>query len=356
LAGDKALVGGLFTSFDGANCGRIARLDANGRLDETFDAGIGANGDVLSVAAQPGGKVAIGGEFTKVDGENRRGVAVLHSDGTLDGAFAPVSGANSTVTSVAIQPDGRVLIGGDFTTANGTNRSRIARFNPDGSLDETFDPGLGANARVESIALQIDGRVLLGGQFTSVNGTNRNRIARLNENGSLDTTFIPGNGADGFVMSVAVHSDGKILIGGEFFSVGGLPRPRIARLNVNGSVDDSFSPGIGANDSVTSVAWQVDGDALVGGFFNTVNGIGRSCVARLEADQPGPFLFVQRDVGGIVLSWPAAYSNFTLQSAGAPLFSDAWSPVVSVPVLAGDRLVVTNSINPTPRFFRLQKE
>ncbi|MEM6321521.1 MAG: delta-60 repeat domain-containing protein, partial [Bacteroidota bacterium] len=165
---------------------------------------------------------------------------LLSQDGSLDTSFDPGSGTNATVQSVAVQSDGKVLIGGDFTTVNGTSRARIARLNADGSLDTSFDPGSGTNGDVQSVAVQSDGKVLIGGFFTTVDGTGRRRIARLNADGSLDTSFDPGSGTNATVQSVAVQSDGKVLIGGDFTSVDGTSRNSIARLNADGSLDTSF--------------------------------------------------------------------------------------------------------------------
>ena len=133
--------------------------------------------------------------------------------------------------AVAIQADGKVLIGGEFTTVSGTSRNAIARLNGDGTLDTGFDPGAGANDWVKDVAVQPDGKVLIGGDFTTVNGTGRNRIARLNGDGTLDTGFDPGAGANYWVSAVAIQADGKVLIGGGFDTVDGTARKRIARLN-----------------------------------------------------------------------------------------------------------------------------
>ena len=124
-------------------------------------------------------------------------------------------GANYAVLALALQPDGKLLIGGGFTAYNGTPRNHIARLNADGSLDASFNPGSGANFEVHALALQSDGKVLIGGTFTSYNGTPRNRIARLNADGSLDASFNPGTGADTSVRALALQPDGKLLIGGE---------------------------------------------------------------------------------------------------------------------------------------------
>ncbi|WP_144035926.1 delta-60 repeat domain-containing protein [Spirosoma fluviale] len=235
----------------------------DGSIDPTFnptDVGFG-NGDgttstVQSMVVQGNGKILIGGTFTTYNGTGRNYIARLNADGTLDTGFDPGTGPSSTVTSVAVQGDGKILIGGTFTTYNGTGRNYIARLNADGSLDTGFNPGTGANSNVYSMAVQGDGKILIGGTFTTYNGTGRNYIARLNADGSLDTGFNPGTGPSSNVASVAVQGDGKILIGGEFSTYNGTSRNRIARLNADGSLDTGFNPGTGANSGVQSVAVQ----------------------------------------------------------------------------------------------------
>ncbi|MGD0727624.1 MAG: delta-60 repeat domain-containing protein, partial [Spirochaetia bacterium] len=163
--------------------------------------------------------------------------------GTLDTGFlATGAGANGSVYSVAVQSDGKVLIGGYFTTYNGTSRGNVARLNSDGSLDTGFlATGAGANVLVSSVAVQSDGKVLIGGYFTTYNGTSRGYVARLNSDGSLDTGFLAtGTGADSYVISVAVQSDGKVLIGGSFGTYNGTSRGNVARLNSDGSLDTGF--------------------------------------------------------------------------------------------------------------------
>ncbi len=286
----KVLIGGAFTMVNGTARSRIARLNADGSTDYSFANGLaGANNSVLSVALQPDGKVLIGGVFSTVNGTARGRIARLNADGTLDTGFGNgLAGANGTVLSVAFQPDGKVLIGGDFTAVNGTARGRIARLNSDGSLDTGFGNGLAGavGGSLLCTVAQSDGKVLIGGAFTTVNGTAVGKMARLNSDGSLDTGFLNGlAGASGPVYSLAVHSDGKIVIGGFFALVNGTPRTRIARLNSDGTLDTGFGNGLaGANNLVYSVALQPDGKVLIGGDFTTVNGTARGRIARLNAD------------------------------------------------------------------------
>jgi uncharacterized delta-60 repeat protein len=283
-ADGKVLIGGFFSSYNGTERNRIARLNADGTLDGSFDPGTGADGGVFALAVQADGKVLIGGGFSSYNGTERNRIARLNADGGLDDSFDPGTGADGGVFALAVQADGKVLIGGFFTSYNSTERNNIARLNANGSLDSSFDPGTGADGTVRALAVQADGKVLIGGLFTSYNDTGRNRIARLNANGSLDSSFDLGTGADGGVRALAVQADGKVLIGGFFTSYNGTGRNRIALLNANGSLDSSFDPGSGADGSVVALAVQADGKVLIGGFFTSYSGTGRNRIARLNAD------------------------------------------------------------------------
>jgi uncharacterized delta-60 repeat protein len=155
-------------------------------------------------------------------------------------------------------------------------RNRIARLNTDGSLDSGFNPN--ADSSVYTIAVQADGKILVGGLFTSMGGQTRDRIARLNLDGSLDSGFNPN--ANSIVNSIAVQADGKILVGGSFTTMGGQTRNRIARINPDGSLDASFNPNVGS--TVNSIAVQADGKIFVGGTFTSIDGVARNRLARLE--------------------------------------------------------------------------
>src|SRR6185369_10668411 len=116
-------------------------------------------------------------------------------------------GFNSWVNVLAVQPDGRLVAGGLFTRFNNLLRRYVARLNLDGSLDATFNPGVGPDGPLVGLALQPDGKILIGGFFTSVSSTPRSHIARLNANGSLDTTFDAGSGTSNNVAPIALQAD-----------------------------------------------------------------------------------------------------------------------------------------------------
>jgi uncharacterized delta-60 repeat protein len=147
-------------------------------------------------------------------------------------------GANGTVFSLAVQPDGQILVGGTFGLLGGQTRNRIARLKADGTLDPAFNPG--ANNSVNSLAVQPDGKILVGGSFTIMAGQARTNLARLNSDGSIDLAFSPA--ANNTVNALVVQPDGMILVGGVFTRLGGLVRINLARLNSDGSVDVGLNP------------------------------------------------------------------------------------------------------------------
>ena len=294
----KIIIGGRFTSYNGKARNNIARLNADGSLDTSFDPGTGSNAtsiitpaesSLATISIQSDGKIIIGGSFTSYNGITRNGIARLNTNGSLDASFNPGTGVNGGLTltiiiATSIQSDGKILIGGDFNSYNGTGRNNIARLNADGSLDVSFNPGIGANNQVRTISPQSDGKIILGGLFNSYNGTASNYIARLNTNGSLDASFITGIGPDFIVWTTAIQSDGKIIIGGNFTTYNGVLRNNIARLNTNGSLDASFNPGSGADNVVFTSAIQSDGKIIIGGNFFDFNGNALSNIARLNSN------------------------------------------------------------------------
>jgi uncharacterized delta-60 repeat protein len=279
----KLLVGGSFLIVRGAARNRIARLNPDGTADPSFNPGSGADKDVDSMALQPDGKVAVVGQFTTMNGASRNRVAVLNPDGTLDATFLPGAGANGEVMCVAVQSDGKILIGGLFSSYGGTARNRIARLNPSGRLDPTFNPGVGPNSTVSAVAAQSDGNLVMGGYFSTVSGVKTPYLTRLNTNGTVDTTFKTGTGPDSTVLTIVLQS-GKIVIGGGLTKYNGTTRNHIARINFDGSLDTLFNPGSGADQGITSIDIADDGGFFIGGYFTSYAGKPRAHVARIHDD------------------------------------------------------------------------
>ena len=199
------------------------------------------DGAVYAIAVQPDSKILIGGRFLTINGANRPLIARLNPDGSLDTGFIPgleFSGGFNIIQNIVMQPDGKIIICGEFTAGG---HQYLARLNADGSLDPGFQLGTGLNGPSFRVAVQSDGRILVGGEFTLVNGISRNNIARLNGDGSLDAGFNPGTGADAPVSAIAIQPDHKVIIGGGFKTVNGVSQKRLARLDPDGSLDTSFA-------------------------------------------------------------------------------------------------------------------
>lgn len=250
--------------------------------NDGFDPNV--NGPVHAIAVQSDGKIVIGGEFTSVGGITRSNIARLNVDGTLDTAFDPGTaveclGCYQVVSALAIQADGRILVGGRFTVLGGIACTNIGRLNTNGTIDPSFVAG--TDGDVLELAALSDGKILVAGAFFTLNGPTRAGIGRLNSNGSLDTNF--NAGANETVNSLAVQPDGRIVVGGDFTMLGGQSRIGIGRLKADGSVDDSFNPPAIAEE-MDALALQVDGKILVGGDFTMIGDVPRAGIGRLNTD------------------------------------------------------------------------
>jgi len=268
----------------------IKRFHTSGMVDTSFDPR--ANNHVTALGLQPDEKIVVGGYFTTMADVPRTNIARLHPDGRLDAGFnvAVKWGTNSGgVDALAVQPDGRILIGGQFNTVNGQPHTNIARLNADGTVDGSFNAAANGHVSVPAwdgwvnvLALQADGKILLSGNFTRLNEESRPYFGRLNADGTRDITFNPG--VDGFVNAVALQADGRILMGGKFSSLNGQAVPYFGRLNADGTVDQGFRFEV--NRDVSGMALQTDGKILVGGFFSRLGGEIRSNFARLTLFEP----------------------------------------------------------------------
>jgi uncharacterized delta-60 repeat protein len=270
-----------------------------GDLDYSFPTGGSVNGAVRSLAVQPDGKVLIAGEFTTVHDAARGRIARLNADGSTDHAFMDeMSGANGAIHSIAVQHDRKVLIGGGFTSVNGVPRANIARLNRDGSLDHEFDCAV--SGAIYTVVFDGNGKILIGGSFDAVNGFERGHIARLNPDGTLDTSLQPivlggqsqsTPAGDGVIRpriyAIALQTDGKLLIGGSFAAINGVTRDHIARLDADGTLDSTsyFTNNVvfGAAGRVTSILMEDNGNALVGGVFSAYRNNDHTVVARVYA-------------------------------------------------------------------------
>lgn len=251
--------------------------------DQGFGNYDGANGTVNAIGLQSNGKIIIGGNFTTFNGANVRYLARLNVDGSLDSSFSfhgPYTlGLNTKIYAIKIQNDDKIIIGGNEDI--GLTNSGIIRLNPNGDIDFTFSGVVGGalGHTVNAIAIQNDGKIIVGGYIL-------NNIRRLNSDGSIDNTFNVGTGTDFAVDAIAIQDNGKIIIGGKFSSFNGVPRDRLARLNSDGYLDPTFTPCAWTHLSFGiywnyAIAIQNDGKIIIGGYFNSYNGIGKNRVARI---------------------------------------------------------------------------
>jgi uncharacterized delta-60 repeat protein len=318
----KIIIGGYFTSFNGIAKKYITRLNADGTLDSSFNSGTGADNYVLTTSFQNDGKIIIGGWFTTYNSNVRNYIARLNSDGTLDSSFNSGTSQYGTVYTSKIQTNGKIIIGGNFGSYNGYFRGKIARINIDGEIDYSFNSGTASDNFIWASSIQSDGKILIGGDFTSYFGVSRSKIARLNTDGTLDTSFNPGTGANGTIHKIAIQNDGKIIIGGDFTVYNGITRNRIARLNTDGTLDTSFNPGTGANDGVYTISIQGDEKIIIGGNFLTYNGIIKEFIARLNSDGSldNTFFNPQYYINGTIVST-------SIQSDGKIIITGVFSTI-----------------------------
>ncbi len=276
-SGQILLGGRLWASNSNPSC--IVRLGSDGTLDEGFRSTIGIEHVGVSAAAQqPGGKVIVAGRFQEVNGFAREGLARLNSDGTLDPTFQPSSAG--MISAVGMMPDGKVVVGGWPSGMQG-----MVKLNQDGTLDQGF-------ARVDvrvwdkfRIFVQSEGKMVIGSGFDRVNGIPRTGLARLNQDGTLDAGYNPefrSSGISNYSLdSFAERQDDRLLIGGNFETVNGVARSRIVQLTKDGAVDLSLRIQLPQNFVRPIVAAQSDGKILVAGFYN---GVGKSALLRFNGD------------------------------------------------------------------------
>lgn len=318
-------MGGMFDTLAGQPRSNLGRLDADGRLDTLFDPQITWDGQhgsdyVTSLAVQADGNILAGGWFGLVNGQPRLHLARLNPDGILDPSLNPQP--NSKVGGLAVQSDGGVLVGGSLATLAGQPRNHLGRLYPDGSLDATLDPR--AEGGGFALATQADGQILVGGGLSNLGGQPRQQLGRLKSDGSLDDSFNPTMSGDPAlpmaVFSVAVQEDGRILMGGTLTNLCGQPRRYLGRLNPDGSLDSGFDPG--ASDYVLIQALQPDGKILIGGAFTNLAGQARNSLLgwRPTADWTRPSILEQTASSGVwpcnqmVRSWSAAILRLWLGS------------------------------------------
>lgn len=282
-AAGNVFVGGAFTQFAGVPANLFAKVFPDGTLDAAFTSAVGLVGSsVNACAVQADGKILVGGNFSAIGSTTQSRLARLNTDGTVDASFTPFF--NLSVFTLLVQPDGAILVGGQFFTNPGFTRRGITRLLPGGTQDPAFDPGTGANNTVRSLALDANGRILLTGLFTDFNGSPAGRVVLLEPDGSMVSSFVPVSGADDVIYASAALPGNRFVLGGGFDQFNGTASPALVCVDQNGSVDAGFNAaGFASNDVVLSIAKEQNGLPVLGGTFSIYNGQARSRIVRLLA-------------------------------------------------------------------------
>jgi uncharacterized delta-60 repeat protein len=320
----RIIIGGNFSSFNGSTANRVARLNTDGTTDLAFltNIGVGFNSSVTEIKIQSDDKLVCIGNFTMFNGSNKYFLTRLTSGGTNDATFTYTTSLNSNPTSIDIQSDGKIVVGGNFTSFGGTPTNRFLRLLTGGTLDTTFatNLGIGFNKPVQVVKVQTNGDILVGGDFTSFNGTNVNRLIRLTTTGSVDSTFLTNIGTgilknnnpscfQGAPFTIVQQTDGKIVVGGNFTIFNSLPLSKIFRLNVNGTIDSSFNIGNGfnSNGSLLDIQLQTTGEIVAVGTFNAydtypnnLNNFGIATYSIVDGNIVGSLFKIYEYSGGTV--------------------------------------------------------
>ncbi len=279
--------------------GKVIKMDGN-LVDNSFNTGTGFSSGTGGVSLWdlvelPDGKILVGGNFTTYNGIARRALLRLNADGSLDTSFtAPLSGvSNAGVKEIHVQADGKILIVGDSSLTN-SGYANIFRLNANGSVDTSFV--LSQNYRFKTAAIQADGRIIVNRTVLNELYT-FNKIDRLNIDGSFDTTFTVASisiaaSSSPIINKIYVQDDGRILVCGLFSYCAGSPSRDLARLNSTGTFDSSFSIGNGFLHSASNSSYfadyiydikiQADNKIVVVGDFTSFNSVARQDVVRLE--------------------------------------------------------------------------
>ena len=232
---NKILVCGFHTSWNGVSSSRLIRLNADGSRDNTFSCEVGLSG-INEFLIQSDGKIILAGNLPNINGVATNNIARINLDGTLDNSFNIGTKANGVIRKADLQPDGKIIATGGFTNYNNTTSNMIVRLNSDGTVDTAFSSAIGlgmSQTTVATVKVQDDGKIVITGNFTTFNGVSVSRIVRLNSNGSIDTPFL-NNVGTGFnsinAASMIIMPDKKILIGANFATFNGSTQNGLVRI------------------------------------------------------------------------------------------------------------------------------
>lgn len=301
-------VSGCFDDLNNVSASNMAMLTNSGSPVWMYKYGSGlVNFRATTIHVDANQKMFVGGDFEQYNGSYRHNITKLDQFGHIDFSFKPGTGFNANVTDIVTQPDGKIVVCGQFSSYNGTSIPNIVRLNPNGTIDNSFNAGTGFSgysAYVLTLGIQSDGKILVGGDFGTYNNTSVPRLVRLLPNGSLDPTFTPSSGPDNLVMDLIVKPNDEILICGKFGTYGGTLRARIALLTSNGILNNSFVPVAAyAHTDTRSMVIQDDGKIVVGGDFYSFTDNAVRKLGRLNPDGSADLTF---EVDPMIYNFPEA--------------------------------------------------
>jgi uncharacterized delta-60 repeat protein len=278
--GKILMSGASFTTYSGSASTRIARINTNGTRDTTFNVGAGLNGVAYDMKVQPDGKIVAAGTFTTYSGSTNSGIVRIDTNGTKDTTFNVGVGSTGAINQLALQSDGKIIAIGATTAYSGSSNAGIVRINTDGTKDTTFNIGSGFNTTsVYTVGIQSTGKIVVAGLFATYSGSSSPNIVRINTDGTKDTTFNVGTGfgANG-VVALKVLADDSIIAYGSFTTYSGSASPRIIKLTPNGTKDTTFAPTTGFNLNplapgyVQALSTDKNNSIYVGNQSTTYNG------------------------------------------------------------------------------------
>ena len=326
----RLLVAGGFTTFNNTSAGRLIRLLGNGSVDPDFNIGTGANSEITSIEILPDGRILLGGAFTSFNTTTTRGLVLLDSTGAVDPTFTSrftSTGFSAGVACLKSLPGGNLIVGGYFTQYDGVPVGRYAILTSSGALVNQALQNPGADSHVLDIDLLNDGGMLLCGFFRGINGHETGCVARLLPGGSVDSGFSTGSQIGTVAYSVAGQPDGKVLIGGSFSTFFGLGKHYLGRLTSTGSLDTSFEGTSGPNLNVYGVTLDSKGRILIAGQFSRFHDQSMTGIGRLQPDgsRDRSFTFTPTVSSSFIQEYPIdpegriiAYGWSNVFSVGAP--------------------------------------
>ena len=297
----------------------LAGFSQDGELDMSFNTPVHLNAStsngfedennaafICSSKMLPNGKLIVFGSFDTYQGDTIHKMAVLNTNGILDTSFNTGTGPDEDFINpgpemIDVQPDGKIIVVGDFLSFNGTAVTRMVRLNANGTIDVSFNPGSSANSHIRCVRVLGNGKILCGGNFTTFNGQNKKGIVMLNADGSIDETFNIGTGFTNMlnvfnepadIFTIDVQDDNKILLGGNFDHYNDFAKFGLVRINANGNYDPDFT-GSGAgtnvngsnNGTITKILYDAATEKIyISGSIPTYNGTASKNVLRLNMD------------------------------------------------------------------------